>query len=244
MNEQNEMRIIDAPQMTMEIVPAATPAHLLQMAVSQGADLAKLEKLMDLQEHWEANEAKKAYNRAFAAFKAEAVSIIKTANTTSGPLTGRKYADKNDVVLAATPALSRFGLSSSWKITKDEKDWIEVTCYLRHESGHQESVSMGGPPDSGGAKNALQARASTNSYLERYTLKAITGLSEKGDDNDGNSERVQAKSKARTPLKEKGFNAALDAIRAGTTTAAKVKSDYELTEDQIIVIDEVQKESK
>ncbi len=31
---------------------------------------------------------------------------------------------------------------------------------------------MGGPPDAGGAKNALQARASTKSYLERYTLKA------------------------------------------------------------------------
>lgn len=44
---------------------------------------------------------------------------------------------------------------------------------------------MGGPPDTGGAKNAIQARASTKTYLERYTLKAITGLSEQNDDNDG-----------------------------------------------------------
>ena len=44
---------------------------------------------------------------------------------------------------------------------------------------------MGGPPDTGGAKNAIQARASTKSYLERYTLKAITGLSEQDDDDDG-----------------------------------------------------------
>lgn len=44
---------------------------------------------------------------------------------------------------------------------------------------------MGGPPDAGGAKNAIQARSSTVSYLERYTLKAITGLSEGGDDTDG-----------------------------------------------------------
>ena len=45
---------------------------------------------------------------------------------------------------------------------------------------------MGGPPDAGAAKNALQARASTKSYLERYTLKAICGVAEGGDDTDGN----------------------------------------------------------
>ncbi|WP_439586939.1 hypothetical protein [Hydrogenophaga sp.] len=44
---------------------------------------------------------------------------------------------------------------------------------------------MGGPPDAGGAKNAIMARASTVTYLERYTLKAITGLSEQDDDDDG-----------------------------------------------------------
>jgi len=44
---------------------------------------------------------------------------------------------------------------------------------------------MGGPPDAGGAKNAIQARASTKTYLERYTLKAICGLSEQDDDDDG-----------------------------------------------------------
>jgi hypothetical protein len=69
----------------------------------------------------------------------------------------------------------------------DEKDWMQVTCYLRHVNGHEESVSMGGPPDAGGAKNAIQARASTKTYLERYTLKAITGLSEQNDDTDGNA---------------------------------------------------------
>jgi hypothetical protein len=45
---------------------------------------------------------------------------------------------------------------------------------------------MAGPPDAGGAKNAIQARASTITYLERYTLKAICGVAEQGDDSDGN----------------------------------------------------------
>ena len=142
---------------------------------------------MDLQERYERREAEKAYNAAFAVFKAEAVRIIKGRKVTDGPLRGKEYAELHDVVDAVTPALSRHGLSTAWKLTKDEPQWLEITCTLKHIGGHSESVSMGGPPDAGGAKNALQARASTKSYLERYTLKAICGVAEGGDDSDGNT---------------------------------------------------------
>ncbi len=148
-------------------------------------DVGKLQALMEMKERWDANEARKAYNVAFAAFKDEAVRIIKSRTVEAGPLKGTKYAELYAVVNAVTPALSKFGLSAAWKLSKDEKDWIEVTCTVRHVAGHSESVSMGGPPDTGGAKTAVQARASTVSYLERYTLKAITGLSEQADDTDG-----------------------------------------------------------
>jgi hypothetical protein len=168
-------------------VVSATPADLLRIAVESGADLDRLEKLMALQERWEAKEAKRAFDAAFSAFKAEAVTIIRGRKVTDGPLKNKSYAELHDVVNAVTPALSKHGLSSSWKLTMDEKDWMQVTCYLRHVNGHEESVSMGGPPDAGGAKNAIQARASTKTYLERYTLKAITGLSEQNDDTDGNA---------------------------------------------------------
>lgn len=164
---------------------ANSPMGMMLSAIQQGATLEQVEKMMDLQERWEKKEAKKSYDAAFANFKAEAVQIIKGKLITDGPLKGKSHAELCDVVDAVTPALSKHGLSSSWKITKDEPAWMEVTCYLRHVGGHEESVSMGGPPDAGGAKNAIQARASTKTYLERYTLKGITGLSERGDDSDG-----------------------------------------------------------
>lgn len=166
-------------------LPDQSPASMMMALMDRGASLEQVEKMMDLQERYEKREAEKAYNVAFAAFKAEAVRIIKGREVTDGPLRGRSYAELHDVVDAVTPALSRHGLSASWKLTRDEKEWIEVTCTLKHTSGHSESVSMGGPPDTGGAKNALQARASTKSYLERYTLKAICGVAEGGDDTDG-----------------------------------------------------------
>jgi hypothetical protein len=178
--------VIDLPEATtLPAINNPTPSYLLQMAIQKGADIDQLERLMALQERWEANEARKAYDTAFAAFKAQAVVIVKNRKVTAGPLAGKSYAELFSVVNAVTPALSAHGLSSSWKITKDEPQWLEVTCTIKHVAGHTESVSMGGPPDVGGAKNAIQARASTVSYLERYTLKAITGLSEQDDDDNG-----------------------------------------------------------
>lgn len=165
---------------------AQTHTSLMLSLMDRGASLDQIERMMDLAERNEKREAEKSYNAAFAAFKAEAVRIVKGRKVTDGPLRGKEYAELHDVVDAVTPALSRHGLSAAWKLTRDEKDWIEVTCTLKHVGGHSESVSMGGPPDAGGAKNALQARASTKSYLERYTLKAICGVAEGGDDSDGN----------------------------------------------------------
>ena len=155
-------------------------------AMDPNFDVAKLEKLLEVRERWEAAEARKAFNEAFANFKAEAIQVIKNKTVSDGPLKGKAYAELFSVVNAVTPLLSKHGLAHSWKLTKDDKDWIEVTCTLKHAQGHSESVSMSGSPDTGGAKNAIQARASTITYLERYTLKAVCGVAEQGDDNDGN----------------------------------------------------------
>lgn len=207
------------PQSESRAIVAATPAYLLQVAVERGSSLEYVEKLMALQERWEANEARKAYSAAFAAFKSEAVKIIKNRSVTAGPLNGKKYAELFAVVNAATPALSKHGLSASWKITKDERDWIEVTCTLAHVGGHSESVYMGGPPDTGGAKNKIQERASTVTYLERYTLKAILGLSEQEDDNDGGKGvegDAHTDESGPDPLLLKGREAAMDGMQALT----------------------------
>lgn len=187
-------------------IVSATPAELLQVALSQGADLDRLERLMNMQVSWEEREAKKKYNEAFAAFKSEAVRVIKNRTVTDGPLKNKRYAELFSWVNAVTPALSMYGLSASWRLTKDDRDWIEVTCTLKHSDGHSESVSMGGPPDTGGAKNAIQARASTVSYLERYTLKAITGLSEQDDDDDGAGSGAEIEAELLQGFREAALN--------------------------------------
>ena len=63
--------IINAPDLQ------PSPAQMLQTAVTNGLDIDKLSKLIELQERWESNEAKKAYNRSMAEFKANPPKIDK-----------------------------------------------------------------------------------------------------------------------------------------------------------------------
>jgi aconitase B len=48
-----------------------------RVAMDPQFDVAKLKELFTLRERWEADEARKAFNVAFTAFKAEAIEIIK-----------------------------------------------------------------------------------------------------------------------------------------------------------------------
>lgn len=166
---------------------AVTPMDLISRAVEQGASIEMVQQLWALKKEMDAYEARKAFAEAFSAFKAEAVKVVRNREVADGPLRGKKYAELYSVIDAVTPALSRHGLSASWAITRDERDWIEVTCTIEHVLGHTRTVSQGGPPDAGGAKNAIQARVSTVTYLERHTLKAACGIAESGDDDDGRS---------------------------------------------------------
>lgn len=179
---------------TPEIVPAEivkseslTPVELLRIAVSQGADIEKLTKLMDLQERWEANEARKAYNAAMKKFKENPpiISKNKTVNfETRNGNANYKHATLDHVCDVITKGLSAVGITHSWKV-KQEKDLITVTCTLTHEAGHSESTDLSGVHDNSGSKNAIQAVGSTVTYLQRYTLLAATGMAAKNDDTDG-----------------------------------------------------------
>ena len=175
-------------------VPTASPAEVggLMANINRAAtdpqfDVAKLQELLAVKERWDANEARKVFNVAFAAFKSEAVQIIKRTEVKDGPLKGKFHANLFDVVNATTPHLSKHGLAISWRLSKDEPAWMEVSCTLRHVGGHSESVAMGGAPDAGPGRNAIQARGSSKSYLERYTATAILGLAAQDADNDGNT---------------------------------------------------------
>lgn len=154
--------------------------------IERNVPIEAIEKYMDLRARNAKEIASQQFNEALANFRGEHIHVTRSKVVNAGPLKGTAYAVLSDFVNATAPQLAKFGLSVSWRCMRDEKDWIEIACIVRHRGGHQEETRMGGPPDEGGAKNKIQARASTISYLEKYTLKMALGLAEQDDDDDGN----------------------------------------------------------
>ena len=155
-----------------------TPMQMLNSAIERGADMDVLEKLMALQERWEANQARKAFDEAVSAAKAELKPVVRTAKGHNG----KKYADFASIATAIDPVLKRHGLNYRFR-SSQENNAISVTCRLSHKDGHGEETTLTGPPDNTGNKNAIQAIGSTTMYLQRYTLVLSLGLATSEDDD-------------------------------------------------------------
>jgi hypothetical protein len=173
--------------------PAAlTPMDMLNRAVGQGASIEVLEKLMTLQERWEANQARKAFDEAMAAAKAEVPTITKNREVDFSSSKGRtnyRHEDLAEIARTVDPILSRHGLSYRFRVTSNISEPVTVTCILSHRAGHSEETTLSAGRDDSGNKNSIQAVGSAITYLQRYTLKAALGLAASSDDDGGASEQ-------------------------------------------------------
>lgn len=158
-----------------------TPMTLIERAQAANASIEQMQQLFDLQLRYEANEARKAYNEAMSNFREECPTINRGRAVAHN---NTKFAGLAESIEAIRPFLSKYGLSHQWK-TKQEGTSITVECTVTHRQGHSETTSLTASPDKSGGKNDIQAIGSTVSYLERYTLYAILGLSSREMDDDG-----------------------------------------------------------
>ncbi len=156
--------------------------------LARGVRAEQINSVMDLRDRQDAKEQEQAMTKAMAGFKSEAIEIIKRKHVkfkTDKGWTEYDHAELADVVEAVTPHLSRYGLSVTWKPTKQTGDWVEITCWVKHDLGGSEQASLGAAPDKTGGKNNIQAIGSTCTYLSRYLTLLLLGLATKGQDNDG-----------------------------------------------------------
>lgn len=164
---------------------AVTPMDMLDRAVQSGASIEVLTKLMDLQERWERNQSRKAFEEALAAARADFKPIIKGREvdfTSQKGRTNYRYEDLGGIASAVDPILAKHGLSYRYRTTSNINEPITVTCIV-FGHGHSEENTLSAGRDESGNKNSIQAVASTVTYLERYTLKAALGLAASNDDD-------------------------------------------------------------
>lgn len=162
---------------------------LVQAAMSGQLDTEKMRELLNIQKDYEANEARKAYHRAVAAFKAHAPTVRKDKVVSYGN-TNYRHVSLGYALSEINPILSQHGLSISWK-TRQEDKTIYVRCILTHELGHSEDTELFGLPDASGQKNPVQQVASTVTYLKRHTAFALLGLEAEGADDDGGGASIE-----------------------------------------------------
>lgn len=178
-----ETNLVNKDTAIQQVSEPTTPAHLLELAVSNNLDVEKLEKLMQLQKAWEADQARKAFFESLNEFQAKAPEIRKVKAVKFNQ-TEYKYAPLADVVRQIKDTCRECGLSYRWEI-QDTKEEIKVTCLVTHTAGHTERTTMTVNPDASGSKNAIQARGSAIEYAKRYTLIGSLGLSTADTDTDG-----------------------------------------------------------
>uniref|UniRef100_A0A6M3ID72 Putative Erf family protein n=1 Tax=viral metagenome TaxID=1070528 RepID=A0A6M3ID72_9ZZZZ len=188
--EPYEVKVVDRriPEPMPNLPEATQPNAVILMAMQKNYSPELVEKMMALQERHEANEARKAYHKAMAAFAENPPDIEKdkkVSYATSKGTTAYSHAQLGTSAAKIQAALSPHGLHASWRTIQTDEN-IKVTCRITHELGHFEETTLTAGADDSGSKNSIQAIGSTISYLERYTLFALTGLASKDMDDDGN----------------------------------------------------------
>jgi ERF superfamily len=144
-------------------------------------DVQKFQALLSERDKEARRLSELKFGEALAQAKRHLPTVIKSREVNLGGNRSYKYEDFNAVATAVDPTLTEHGLAYRFR-TQSDASTVTVTCIL-FGHGHSEENSLTAPPDTSGAKNAVQAIGSIVTYLQRYTLKAALGIAASIDDD-------------------------------------------------------------
>lgn len=189
MNKKDDNTMTATKPMEGEIVDERAmvrydPSQLLSQAIEKGLGIETLERLMALQERWQANTAKAEFFEALAQFQSLVPDILKKKKAYEA-----MYAPLGDIDKVIKTPMRECGLSKRWEQQQDADGKLTMTCIITHSAGHSERTSIG-PVDPGSlektkAMNTIQQRGAVITYLQRYTLIGALGLTTADADIDG-----------------------------------------------------------
>lgn len=179
---------ITLPTVQQEGGAIMTPMAMIDRALSLGATPETLGKLMDLQERWEANQAKKVFDEAMTLAQAEMRPIVVNAENDQ---THSKYATYEALDSVLRPIYIKHGFSVGFDTEDSPKpDHVRVVMELSN-SGHTKAYRVDMPTDGKGAKGSdvmtkTHATGAALTYGRRYLLGMGFNLTITKD-TDGNS---------------------------------------------------------
>lgn len=192
MTEKNEIKTVSAKD--IQIIQPGPMGMALEF-LSNGGDLENLEKMMDLQERFDKNEAKKAFFSAMVDTQREMPVIYEGRKNNQ---TKSNYAAYKDIVRDAKPIYTKFCLSVSFYEEEAKKDdYIKLCADVYHEKGHCRKYSTSIPIDDKGPKGTpvktkTHGVKSAISYGRGILLCNIFNIPTNEDvDDDGNAAGVK-----------------------------------------------------
>lgn len=159
-----------------------------RIASDPNTDVAKLEKMLELQERIMAKNAEIAFNGAMSRLD---FPIIKhTAKIEHSGKLISTYTRYEDIDKIIRPIYLKEGFSLSFDSRNNEDKSVTYIGTLSHKDGHSKTAQMILPADTSGAKNSIQAIGSTISYAKRYLVQMLFNLVTEGQDDDAQTAEV------------------------------------------------------
>ena len=182
--------------------------------------------------------------------------ITNATKDSTNPHFNSDYASLASILDTVKPALSKHGIAV-FQGTAFDGSLVTVTTVLAHEGGGIISSEA----SCVALKNDGQGIGSATTYLRRYGLAAMTGVSQADDDGEDSalpdpepeeiaekikSKPVEKKAKPKPHVPQEFVDTVIDGIKAGRGTADKAiahwKRKYTISDDLKALLDDIKPE--
>lgn len=158
---------------------------IARAASDPSVDVAKLERLLAIQERLLADQRRTSFMASLARLQERLPQIAKSGTILDANRNVRNHFAKiEDIDRAIRPLCADEGFSFSFD-SADSPKGIAYSCQMSHRDGHHETKTLTLPIDSGAGRNAVQSIGSTTSYARRYLLGMHLNLVTREEDDDG-----------------------------------------------------------
>lgn len=194
--------------------------------------------------YWQSEQRDKI-NAALLDFHKKGISLEKDRTVPAGSGKTRGYITLDNILRTVRKELAAHDLFIEQHLSGDL-----VLTRINHISGQYIMTGVPFQEMQGNNTSKIQNAGGGLTYLKRYALTAILGLTA-DEDNDGADSTLEVKKpgaktngKAVTKKELHDIDAAVKSVEAGKYTLQQIEAIYELTTDQFILLQDAAKSRK
>jgi ERF superfamily len=185
--EKAATEVVQLPSKQVSVQQEQLPGEtLIQQAITQGASVETMEKLLAMRKELRAEAAKEAFDEAMANFQRDCPIIKKTSKVYEKNSTTKvryTYASIDSIVDQVKSLISEHGLSYTLRVKNDEK-MLTVTCRVTHKLGHSEESDFTVPISSEQYMSDVQKFGARSTFAKRYAFCNAFGIMTGDGDTD------------------------------------------------------------